>query len=1038
MHMAAHHALDIRVARHDGRQAPVVAQAHSVHMQNAGRKRRVMLEDQRGLHPTRRQGRLKPRRTVFAECAPRFFGLGRIDRHEAHRILVDRVVEEAALFNAVAARMRERGLQRRTRIVVAGHDEGRRFERCKDLAQEPVFDGRAALHEIAGGKHDVGLRVETVQHGNGLRQTRHRIDLAIGEFAVGLDMEVGNLRNEKSWEHGLNSPVRRARVKIAMSDTKITAVLGPTNTGKTFLAVERMLGHRTGMIGFPLRLLARENYERIAAAKGVSQVALVTGEERIVPPYARWFVCTVEAMPIEREVGFLAVDEIQMIADRERGHVFVDRLLHARGRSETMFMGAESARPLIRRLVPEAEFVVRPRLSTLTYAGPRKITRLPRRSAIVAFSAAEVYEIAELVRRQRGGAALVFGALSPRTRNAQVAMYQSGDVDYLIATDAIGMGLNMDIDHVAFAATAKFDGRHMRRLHAPELGQIAGRAGRNMTNGTFGTTADVGPLDADLVEAIEEHRFPPLTHCYWRNSDLDFRTLDGLLETLDKRAPWPELVRVRDADDHLALQALARDAEIRALSRGRVGLLWEVARIPDFRKQMADTHPRLLAKIFGHLAGPAGRLPQDWVDRQIERIDATGGDIDKLLQQIAAIRTWTYVSHRPDWIADAEGVQARARAVEDRLSDALHERLTQRFVDRRNAVIVRKLADGSELLAAVTAAGDVLVEGMPAGKLDGFEFRPDPSLGISGGDMGVAALRAAANRALRRDVGLRVQKFVGDDDAAFALLPDARIAWHGQQVAKLVAGADPLTPEIQLARADLLEPAHRQAVARRLAEWLQAWLKRHMAPLLRLKTETLPAAARGLAFELAASLGAIAADDTTIALDSLDRAARGRLAACGVHVGVRAAYVPALKDHATTKLRALLWSVHRAAQGAPPPPGKLSVARDQQPAGLMAACLYLPAGPLFVRADRLEKLAQRLLQAGSNGAFALDPAWAKLVDCEAATLPAVVAALGYRLVPGENGPLFAAYRGGAARRRPKPTQGDATSPFSVLSGIARK
>jgi ATP-dependent RNA helicase SUPV3L1/SUV3 len=834
-------------------------------------------------------------------------------------------------------------------------------------------------------------------------------------------------------EHGLNSPAGRARVKVAMGDTKVTAVLGPTNTGKTFLAVERMLGHRTGMIGFPLRLLARENYERIASAKGASQVALVTGEERIVPPYARWFVCTVEAMPIEREVGFLAVDEIQMIADRERGHVFVDRLLHARGRNETMFMGAESARPLIRRLVPEAEFVVRPRLSTLTYAGPRKITRLPRRSAIVAFSAAEVYEIAELVRRQRGGAALVFGALSPRTRNAQVAMYQSGDVDYLIATDAIGMGLNMDIDHVAFAATAKFDGRHLRRLAAPELGQIAGRAGRSMTNGTFGTTADVGPLDADLVEAIEEHRFPPLTHCYWRNSDLDFRTLDGLLETLDRRAPLAELVRVRDADDHLALQALARDADIRALSRGRVGLLWEVARIPDFRKQMADTHPRLLAKIFGHLAGPAGRLPQDWVDRQIERIDSAGGDIDKLLQQIAAIRTWTYVSHRPDWIADAEGVQARARAVEDRLSDALHERLTQRFVDRRNAVIVRKLADGSELLAAVTAAGDVLVEGMPAGKLDGFEFRPDPSL-----DMCVAALRAAANRALRRDVGLRVQKFVADDDAAFSLLPDARIAWTGQPVARLAAGPEALAPEIQLARADLLEPAHRQAVSRRLAEWLQAWLKQNMAPLLRLKTAPLPAAARGLAFELAASLGAIAAADTTIALDSLDRKARGSLAACGVHVGVRAAYVPALKDHESTKLRALLWSVHRGVPGSPPPPGMLSVPRGEAPPGLMAACLYLPAGPLFVRADRLEKLAQALLQSGRHGPFALEPAWAKLLDCDAAALPAVVASLGYRRVPGAGAPIFAAYRGGAARRRPKSAPGDAASPFSVLSEIARK
>ena len=817
-----------------------------------------------------------------------------------------------------------------------------------------------------------------------------------------------------------------------MMDSKITAVLGPTNTGKTFLAVERMLGHRTGMIGFPLRLLARENYERIAAAKGASQVALVTGEERIVPPYARWFVCTVEAMPMERDVSFLAVDEIQMVADRERGHVFVDRLLHARGRNETMFMGAESARPLIRRLVPEAEFVVRPRLSTLSYAGPRKITRLPRRTAIVAFSAAEVYEIAELVRRQRGGAALVFGALSPRTRNAQVAMYQSGDVDYLVATDAIGMGLNMDIDHVAFAATAKFDGRHMRRLAAPELGQIAGRAGRNMANGTFGTTADVGGLDADLVEAIEEHRFPPLTHCYWRNSDLDFRTLDGLLATLDRRAPLAELIRVRDADDHLALQALARDADIRALARGRIALLWEVARIPDFRKQMADTHPRLLAKIFGHLAGPAARLPQDWVDAQIKRIDDAEGDIDKLLQKIAAIRTWTYVSHRPDWIADAEGVQARARAVEDKLSDALHERLTQRFVDRRNAVIVRKLADGSELLAAVTAAGEVLVEGIPAGRLDGFEFRPDPSLEAS-----ATALRAAANRALRRDVGLRVARFAEDDDAAFVLLPDARIAWHGQPVARLGAGPSPLAPEIALARADLLEPAHRQIVAKRLEAWLQTTLKAKLLPLLRLTQPGLPAAARGLAYELAAALGAIAAADASIAPASLDKTARGALGARGVVVGTSCLYVPALKDQASVALRALLWSVHRAEAGAPPPNGRISVANEGQPAGLMAACLFLPAGPVYVRADRLEKLAQALAQRWAKGGFALDPEWRKIVACDAATLPAIVASLGYRMVRASQ------TEGGAnifvARRKPRATEatGDGDSPFAALAGLGK-
>jgi ATP-dependent RNA helicase SUPV3L1/SUV3 len=815
-----------------------------------------------------------------------------------------------------------------------------------------------------------------------------------------------------------------------MGDSKITAVLGPTNTGKTFLAVERMLGHRTGMIGFPLRLLARENYERIAAAKGAGQVALVTGEERIVPPGARWFVCTVEAMPMDREVGFLAVDEIQMVADRERGHIFTDRLLNARGRNETMFMGAESARGLIRRLVPGVEFVVRPRLSTLSYAGPRKITRLPRRSAVVAFSAAEVYEIAELVRRQRGGAALVFGALSPRTRNAQVEMYQSGDVDYLVATDAIGMGLNMDIDHVAFAALAKFDGRGMRRLAAPELGQIAGRAGRNMSNGTFGTTADIGALDSDVISAIEEHRYPALNHAYWRNSDLDFRTLDGLLAALDARAPSGELVRVRDADDHLALQQLARDADVREKAKGRVALLWEVARIPDFRKQMSDQHTKLLATVFGHLAGPTGRLPGEWVAKAISRLDDPEGDIDRLLQKIAAIRTWTYVSHRADWLADAETHQAKARAVEDRLSDALHERLTQRFVDRRNAVIVRKLADGSDLLASVAADGEVRVEGIHAGRLDGFEFRADPTL-----EAGAPAVRAAANRALRRDIGARVARLVEDADAAFELAADARILWQGHAIARLAAGARALSPEIALGRSDLLEPPHRQAVLRRLGDWLGALLRARLAPLFRLETDDLPPAARGLAFELVAALGAVPASALTIAPETLDKATLGALGRSGVRVGAYGAFVPALKDHSSTRLRALLWAVHAGAAIEPPPMGRISFARDAHPAGLLQACLYLPAGPLAVRADRLEKLALGVGVAAREGAFALDPDWARLVDCEAAVLPAVVADLGYRMLrdPAAGGRFIA--------KKPKAPRAsgpaDAHSPFAVLAPLKR-
>src|SRR6266513_194638 len=504
------------------------------------------------------------------------------------------------------------------------------------------------------------------------------------------------------------------------SGPRLVAVLGPTNTGKTHLAIERMLDHQSGMIGFPLRLLAREVYDRVVKLRGARAVALITGEEKILPPNPAYFVCTVESMPLDRPVEFLAVDEIQLCADPERGHVFTARLLHARGLRETMFLGSDTIRPLMRRLVPEAEYVNRPRFSTLSYTGYKKVTRLPPRSAVVAFSMADVFSLAELVRRQRGGTAVVMGALSPRARNAQVGMFQAGEVDYLVATDAIGMGLNMDLDHVAFARLGKFDGRGPRRLSAAEIGQIAGRAGRHMADGSFGTTADEGQLDPAIVAAVEEHRFEPLTHVSWRNTRLRFDTVGALLRALDERPPSPGLVQVRDADDHRALQLLSRNTDVMALASnpGAVRLLWEVCQIPDFRKVMSDSHARFLAQCFLHVAGPHERLPAQWVGGQMAQLDRLDGDIDTLMARIAHIRTWTYITHRGDWVADSTAWQERARGIEDRLSDALHERITQRFVDRRSAFLVRQLAFDGELPAEVSEAGEARVAGAYVGRLD--------------------------------------------------------------------------------------------------------------------------------------------------------------------------------------------------------------------------------------------------------------------------------------------------------------------------------
>ena len=533
----------------------------------------------------------------------------------------------------------------------------------------------------------------------------------------------------------------------------VTAVLGPTNTGKTHLAIERMLAHEVGIIGLPLRLLAREVYDKIVARIGPGRVALITGEEKIKPLSPSYYVCTVEAMPLDLEPDFLAVDEIQLAADAERGHVFTDRLFHARGLNETLLLGAATMRDAIRELLPGANIVSRPRLSKLTYAGDKKITRLPRRSAIVAFSANDVYAIAELVRRQRGGAAVVLGALSPRTRNAQVALYQNGDVDFLVATDAIGMGLNLDLDHVAFAGLRKFDGQVHRDLTPAELGQIAGRAGRHMNDGTFGVTAQVPPFEPDLINRLEDHSFDAVGMLQWRNRKLDFTSIERLKDSLRDTPEHPRLIRSRMVDDVIALENVSRDAAVRDMASGKagVGLLWEMCQIPDYRKISAASHAELVSTLFRFVMSDAGKIPADWFARQVALADRTDGDLDTLSNRLAQIRTWTFVSHRPQWLEDPEHWQDRTRAIEDMLSDALHERLTHRFVDKRTSVLMRRLRDKEELLAEIATDGSILVEDHFVGRLDGFRFTPDAS---SDGIHGRAARHAAA-KVLAGELGAR-------------------------------------------------------------------------------------------------------------------------------------------------------------------------------------------------------------------------------------------------------------------------------------------
>src|SRR5437879_1785017 len=546
----------------------------------------------------------------------------------------------------------------------------------------------------------------------------------------------------------------------------VTAVLGPTNTGKTHLAIERMLAHSSGVIGLPLRLLAREVYNKIADRAGPEAVALVTGEEKIKPKNPRFWVSTVEAMPRDLDVSFLAVDEIQIAADLERGHVFTDRILHRRGRDETLLLGAATMRPIIEKLLPGASIVTRPRLSTLEFAGDRKITRQPRRTAIVAFSADEVYAIAELIRRQRGGAAVVLGALSPRTRNAQVELYQSGDVEYLVATDAIGMGLNLDVDHVAFASDRKFDGYQFRRLNAAELAQVAGRAGRAMRDGTFGTTGRCPPFETELAQALESHSFEPVKVLQWRNTALDFTSIGALQASLAETPKQNGLTRAPIAEDILVLEHAARDDEIRFLANSRqaVERLWDVCQVPDYRKISPATHAELATTLYGFLMRE-GTIPTDWFARQVEEADRADGDIDTLSNRIAHIRTWTFAANRPDWLVDPEHWQGVARAVEDKLSDALHDRLTERFVDRRTSVLMRRLRENATLETNIGKTGEVVVEGHIIGRLDGFVFTPAAS--AAGSE--AKALASAAQKALAGEIGARATRLEQAADGRLVL-----------------------------------------------------------------------------------------------------------------------------------------------------------------------------------------------------------------------------------------------------------------------------
>ena len=765
------------------------------------------------------------------------------------------------------------------------------------------------------------------------------------------------------------------------SDGRVKAVLGPTNTGKTHLAIERLCAHSSGAIGFPLRLLAREVYDRVCAIKGADRVALITGEERIEPKHARWLLCTAEAMPVGADLAFVGLDEAQLGADRERGHVFTDRLLHARGREETMILGSATLEPMVRALVPEAEIIGRPRFSTLSHAGARKLSRIPPRSAIVAFSAEQVYAIAEMLRRFRGGAAVVMGALSPETRNRQVALYQSGEVDYLVATDAIGMGLNLDVQHVAFAGLSKFDGVRQRRLMPAEMAQIAGRAGRHQTDGTFGTLAGTGSHDAEFtpeeVYAIEEHRFAPLTQLFWREAEPDCSSVGRLIADLERLPDRPELRIAPEAIDLAVLKRLAEDPAILAEARGakRVARLWDVCRLPDFRQHGAETHARFVARLWSDLKD--GYIPGDHVAKAIAELDRPDGDIDTLQGRIAAIRSWSYIAQRPDWVLAREEMAARARAAEARLSDALHGRLTERFVNRRTAVLMKKLGPDAGLLPVTVEEDRVLVDGEAIGVLAGFRFRVDPTARLADHKL----LLAAAERHLPILLAKRAEALtaaLASREAIDLALSGASLAWEGERIGRLTAGKALLSPTLALEPALSTLP---QAARRGLEAALTGWVAQALAPLAPLrKLEQASRSADGGPELRALLIRLVEAGGVLIkvgsGVDSLTPAQRHQLRRLGVQVGALDLFMPAMLKPAALAAWRTLQAVKGKQMAAPHPlmPPVLAVAgRTAPPPG------YRALGKQALRLDMAEKLlhaAHGSRSAAAGKPVVLDPALA--------------------------------------------------------------
>ena len=823
-----------------------------------------------------------------------------------------------------------------------------------------------------------------------------------------------------------------------MTKNKITAVLGPTNTGKTHLAIETMLSFDSGMIGFPLRLLAREVYDKVIKKTGLDKVALITGEEKIIPSNAKYFLCTVESMPIDKQLDFVGVDEIQMCADHERGHIFTDRLLNMRGNKLTMLMGSNTIKNIISKLDDDIEFINRNRLSKLLYSGHKKISRINRKTAIIAFSSEEVYAIAELIRRQKGGAAIVMGSLSPKTRNAQVELYQSGDVDFLVATDAIGMGINMDLDHVFFSNLKKFDGRKLRKLNLSEIGQIAGRAGRYLNDGYFGITGECKEINAEEVDLLEGHRFEEIQSLFWRNSNLNFNNSSSLIKSLDEKPSKKWLKKIHECGDEKALKFFLKGKTLEnyELSDKKLKLLWECCQIPDFVKKTYGNHYEVIANVFKYLNSKKGKITNDYMRIQLMKLDKLEGNVDSLSNRIANVRTWSYVSNKNNWIESQDYWIEKTKLLEDRLSDRLHEELTKTFIDKRASILARGLKQDMEFDTKILENNEVMIDGQFIGKINGLKLELDFKKGALETD--IKSLKKAARQSVGPELEKRIEIII--NTGLIALHDNFKIYWNDFAIGRLTSGKDYLDPNFELIVDDILEQNQKQKLTNFLSNWLKIKINTVLKSLIDLKDlKEKNSSVKALAYQLYENNGVLKRDHVSEYLQNLEQNERKILRDLGVKFGRYHVFLYRLIKPEAVSLRTLLWkNYHQKYFNLKPPTFGLNFLDDKnlKNKNFLLLCGFEKFDNFFIRIDILERLFLQIINSNikKNTEVKIVPEMLNLLGCSKENFKKLLKCMNYKIIEKDNETFFKYNPKNNIKKifNKKPTK---ESPFGVLKNL---